>query len=96
MVPQPVKAVILLFPIDEEGEARRKEEDARIAREGQPKIDNTIFFIKQTVGCLLFKLVRVFCNFSICHLDFKRMWNYRSHPCSCQRKCHFLFLVYKD
>ncbi|KAF9552077.1 peptidase C12, ubiquitin carboxyl-terminal hydrolase 1 [Agrocybe pediades] len=50
IVPKPVKAVILLFPIDEDGEARRKAEDERIAREGQPKVDNTIFFIKQTIS----------------------------------------------
>jgi len=49
-VPIPVKAVVLLFPIDDEGEGRRKEEDERIAREGQSKIDHTIFWIKQTIS----------------------------------------------
>ncbi|KIM37413.1 hypothetical protein M413DRAFT_273999 [Hebeloma cylindrosporum] len=49
-VPKPVKAVVLLFPIDDEGEARRKEEDGRIAREGQPKIDPSIFWLKQTIS----------------------------------------------
>jgi len=50
MVPQPVKAVVLLFPIETEGEAKRKEEDERIAKEGQPKIDPTIFWVKQTIS----------------------------------------------
>jgi ubiquitin carboxyl-terminal hydrolase L3 len=49
-VPKPVKAVVLLFPIDEDGEARRKEEDERIGREGQPKIDPSIFWVKQTAS----------------------------------------------
>ncbi|KAH9475517.1 Ubiquitin carboxyl-terminal hydrolase 3 [Psilocybe cubensis] len=50
IVPRPVKAVVLLFPIDADGEARRAEEDSKIAREGQPKIDNTIFWVKQTIS----------------------------------------------
>jgi len=50
LVPRPVKAVVLLFPIEDEGEGRRKEEDDRIAREGQPKIDHTIFWVKQTIS----------------------------------------------
>jgi ubiquitin carboxyl-terminal hydrolase L3 len=50
MVPKPVKAVVLLFPIDDEGDARRKAEDEKIAREGQPGVDNTILWIKQTIG----------------------------------------------
>ena len=49
MVPQPVKAVVLLFPISKEYEEKRKAEDARIAKEGQHPIDNTIVWIKQTV-----------------------------------------------
>ncbi|PPQ95420.1 hypothetical protein CVT26_008441 [Gymnopilus dilepis] len=49
-VPQPVKAVVLLFPIDPEGEALRKAEDEKIAKEGQPGVDNTIFFVKQTIS----------------------------------------------
>ena len=51
MVPGPVKALVLLFPIDAEGEERRKREDARIATEGQPMLDKTIFWVKQTVSC---------------------------------------------
>ena len=52
MVPGPVKAVILLFPIDAEGEERRKRDDARIAKEGQPMLDSTIFWMEQTVEFL--------------------------------------------
>lgn len=51
MVPGPVKALVLLFPIEPEGEERRKREDLRIAKEGQPKLDKTIFWVKQTVSC---------------------------------------------
>ncbi|KII85743.1 hypothetical protein PLICRDRAFT_44131 [Plicaturopsis crispa FD-325 SS-3] len=50
MVARPVKAVILLFPITEDIERTRVEEDARIAAEGQPAIDPTVFWIKQTIG----------------------------------------------
>jgi len=49
MVPKPVKAVVLLFPIEAEGDKKRKLEDEGIAKEGQPKIDPTIFWVKQTV-----------------------------------------------
>ena len=51
MVPQPVKAVVLLFPISKEYEAKRKAEDERIAREGQHPVDPTLIWIKQTVRC---------------------------------------------
>ncbi|KAF8193749.1 peptidase C12 ubiquitin carboxyl-terminal hydrolase 1 [Pholiota molesta] len=50
LVPKPVKAVILLFPIDAQYETKRLEEDERIAKEGQPKLEDTIFFVKQTIG----------------------------------------------
>ncbi|KAJ6621320.1 peptidase C12 ubiquitin carboxyl-terminal hydrolase 1 [Mycena sp. CBHHK59/15] len=49
MVPQPVKAVVLLFPISEESEAKRKAEDAKIIQ-GQAKLDPTILWIKQTIS----------------------------------------------
>jgi len=44
-----VKAVILLFPIDELGESERKKEDERLAKDGQSQVDDTIFWVKQTV-----------------------------------------------
>ena len=50
MVPQPVKAVILLFPITEAIEARRKQEDEKVKTQGQHPIDPTVFYIKQTVS----------------------------------------------
>jgi ubiquitin carboxyl-terminal hydrolase L3 len=53
MVPQPVKAVVLLFPITEKYEELRKEEDAKIAKEGQHPVDPTILWIKQTVRSFL-------------------------------------------
>ncbi|OBZ66485.1 Ubiquitin carboxyl-terminal hydrolase isozyme L3 [Grifola frondosa] len=50
MVSQPVKAIILLFPISNESERRRKEEDAHITAEGQHAIDPTVFYVKQTIS----------------------------------------------
>jgi len=50
MVSQPVKAVVLLFPISTESEARRKQEDEEILSKGQPELDPTIFWIKQTIS----------------------------------------------
>jgi hypothetical protein len=41
-------AVILLFPVSESRERRRKEEDSNVAQ--QTPVDPTIFFIKQTVS----------------------------------------------
>ncbi|KAJ7245133.1 hypothetical protein B0H12DRAFT_1127928 [Mycena haematopus] len=50
MVPKPVKAVVLLFPISPESEARRKTEDEEIQSKGQPELDPTIVWIKQTIS----------------------------------------------
>lgn len=50
MVSQPVKAVVLLFPISSKSEARRKQEDEEILSKGQPELDPTIFWIKQTAS----------------------------------------------
>lgn len=50
MVPQPTKAVILLFPDTKAGRQRQAEEDARIAAEGgQPHLDPTLFYVRQKV-----------------------------------------------
>lgn len=49
VVPRPVRAVLLLFPIDEAGESLRKYQDELIAKEGQLKVDDTIFWVKQKV-----------------------------------------------
>ncbi|KAI0080157.1 peptidase C12, ubiquitin carboxyl-terminal hydrolase 1 [Panus rudis PR-1116 ss-1] len=50
MVPQPVKAVVLLFPITEVIEQKRIHEDTRIAERGQHPIDPNVIWIKQTIG----------------------------------------------
>jgi len=51
MVPQPVKAVILLFPLTEDSKKKR---DARYTQKlkevGEGHIDPTIIWIKQTIG----------------------------------------------
>jgi len=52
-VGRPVKAVLLLFPIEKAGEELRKLEDERITKDGQPKIDDTIFWVKQKVVFVL-------------------------------------------
>jgi ubiquitin carboxyl-terminal hydrolase L3 len=49
MVPQPVKAVLLVFPITQALDDENKEEDAQIAKEGLSLIDPSIIWIKQTV-----------------------------------------------
>jgi ubiquitin carboxyl-terminal hydrolase L3 len=43
--------VILLFPDVPEAKAHQKSEDERIAKDGQPHLDPTIFYVKQTVSC---------------------------------------------
>ncbi|RYY84695.1 hypothetical protein EON63_08690 [archaeon] len=49
MVPKPVLGVLLLFPISESSEAHRREEDARIQREGQ-MVSPKVYYMKQTIG----------------------------------------------
>ncbi|KAG1824606.1 cysteine proteinase [Suillus subaureus] len=49
MVPEGVKAVTLLFPCSGTIATKRKEEDERIAAQGQHSIDPTIFWMKQTI-----------------------------------------------
>ncbi|KAJ8597290.1 cysteine proteinase [Rhizopogon salebrosus TDB-379] len=50
MVSEDVKAVTLLFPCSGVIADKRKEEDEKIAAEGQPPIDPTIFWMKQTIS----------------------------------------------
>ncbi|KAI0080146.1 cysteine proteinase [Panus rudis PR-1116 ss-1] len=50
MVPQPVKAVVLLFPVTEVIERKRIDEDTHIAEHGQHPIDPDVIWIKQTIG----------------------------------------------
>ncbi|TFK51621.1 peptidase C12, ubiquitin carboxyl-terminal hydrolase 1 [Heliocybe sulcata] len=63
LVPQPVKAVILCFPITDEYERKRKEEDE--AMKGQEsQLDPTLVFIKQTIGnaCGTMALIHALAN----------------------------------
>ncbi|KDN49440.1 hypothetical protein RSAG8_02142, partial [Rhizoctonia solani AG-8 WAC10335] len=50
MVPSPSKAIVLLFPITEATEQKRREDDERLATEAQPDIDPTLIYIKQTIS----------------------------------------------
>jgi len=88
-VPKPVKAIVLLFPIDEDGEARRKEEDERIAREGQPKIDPSIFWVKQKASI---QSPHFMCHSegALHYLDFERVWDNWPHPFTgqCETNSH--------
>ncbi|KAF8070160.1 peptidase C12 ubiquitin carboxyl-terminal hydrolase 1 [Lyophyllum atratum] len=47
-IPRPVKAVIFVFPWNE-ARQRRDAEDGRLAQEGGPKIDENVFWMKQTI-----------------------------------------------
>lgn len=49
LVPQPVKALVLLFPIRGKLKELSEEEEAKIKEKGQVPIDPTVFWIKQTV-----------------------------------------------
>ncbi|KAJ2928411.1 hypothetical protein H1R20_g8676, partial [Candolleomyces eurysporus] len=64
IVTKPTKAVILLFPDVPEAKAHQKEEDARIARDGQPHLDPTVFYVKQTIGnaCGTIALIHALAN----------------------------------
>ncbi|KAI0272614.1 peptidase C12 ubiquitin carboxyl-terminal hydrolase 1 [Gloeopeniophorella convolvens] len=50
LIPRPVKAVILLFPIRGKLEELRQTEEAQIKEKGQVPIDPTVFWIKQTIS----------------------------------------------
>jgi ubiquitin carboxyl-terminal hydrolase L3 len=52
MVPTPVLAVLLLFPISEASEAHKNEEEARILATGDAaqKVAPSLWYTKQTVG----------------------------------------------
>jgi Ubiquitin carboxyl-terminal hydrolase, family 1 len=49
MIPKPVKAVVFLFPLSGSTETMRHAEDAVIESEGQPEVDPSVLYIKQTV-----------------------------------------------
>ncbi|KAJ3786523.1 peptidase C12, ubiquitin carboxyl-terminal hydrolase [Lentinula aff. detonsa] len=50
MVPKPVRAVLLLFPISKTLEAKRREEDEKIRSESIPSSFSSIIWIKQTIS----------------------------------------------
>lgn len=52
MVPAPVLAVLLLFPISEASEAHKEEEKAKIVATGDAtqKVSEKLYYMKQTVG----------------------------------------------
>ncbi|XP_064413786.1 ubiquitin carboxyl-terminal hydrolase isozyme L3 isoform X1 [Latimeria chalumnae] len=49
MVPRPVCAVLLLFPVTEKYEAFKLEEEAKIKSQGQ-EVSSTVYFMKQTIS----------------------------------------------
>lgn len=50
MVPQPVKALLLIYPITPDLEKRRKEDDEKLKQEGvSPSTDTSVLWIKQKV-----------------------------------------------
>jgi ubiquitin carboxyl-terminal hydrolase L3 len=49
MVPQPVHAVLLLFPITDTSEKARADEAVRIEREGQT-VSKDVYYTRQTIG----------------------------------------------
>ena len=63
MVPQPVRAVMLLFPISEASERRKQEQEAHVATHGQV-VSQRVFFMTQTVGnaCGTVGILHALCN----------------------------------
>jgi len=49
LVPQPTKAILLIFPINEQLETNRKAADEKIKTEGQEPIDPSLCYIEQTI-----------------------------------------------
>ncbi|XP_066562667.1 ubiquitin carboxyl-terminal hydrolase isozyme L3 isoform X2 [Amia ocellicauda] len=49
MVPRPVCAVLLLFPVTEKYESYRLQEEAKIKSQGQ-EVSSEVYFMKQTIG----------------------------------------------
>lgn len=54
LVPKPVEAVLLVFPITKEFDEMRKSDDVRLQKDGQPHLDPTLFYVKQTVRVCYF------------------------------------------
>ncbi|XP_056145713.1 ubiquitin carboxyl-terminal hydrolase isozyme L3 [Lampris incognitus] len=71
MVPKPVCAVLLLFPVTEKYELFRREEETKIKAEGQV-VSPSVYFMKQTIGnaCGTIGLIHAVGN-NQAHLEFK-------------------------
>lgn len=68
MVPQPVYAVLMLFPVSEASEKHRKEQEEEVAaleeKEGKSQDKDGVYFIKQVIGnaCGTIGLTHCVCN----------------------------------
>lgn len=71
LVPRPVCAVLLLFPITEKYETFRQEEEANIKAQGQ-EVSSDVYFMKQTIGnaCGTIGLIHAVAN-NQRHLEFE-------------------------
>ncbi|XP_056107820.1 ubiquitin carboxyl-terminal hydrolase isozyme L3 isoform X2 [Rhinichthys klamathensis goyatoka] len=71
LVPRPVCAVLLLFPITEKYETFRQEEEAKIKAQGQ-EVSSDVYFMKQTIGnaCGTIGLIHAVAN-NRRHLEFE-------------------------
>ncbi|XP_071779655.1 ubiquitin carboxyl-terminal hydrolase isozyme L3 isoform X2 [Centroberyx gerrardi] len=71
MVPRPVCAVLLLFPLTEKYEAFKLEEEEKIKAQGQD-VSPDVYFIKQTIGnaCGTIGLIHAVAN-NQAHLEFE-------------------------
>lgn len=71
MVPRPVSAVLLLFPVTEKYESFRLEEESKIKIQGQ-QVSPAVYFMKQTIGnaCGTIGLIHAVANNQE-HLEFE-------------------------
>ncbi|KAM4608471.1 ubiquitin carboxyl-terminal hydrolase isozyme L3 isoform 2-T2 [Polymixia lowei] len=71
MVPKPVCAVLLLFPVTEKYESFRQEEEVKIKAQGQ-EVSPDVYFMKQTIGnaCGTIGLIHAVSN-NKGHLEFE-------------------------
>lgn len=97
MVPQPVKAVIVLYPWPGQWQEAEVEEDERFKREGQTAIDPNVVWIKQTVtiAISLFDGTDLKCLLTWhTTLDWQRMRCNGGHPCFGKRRILVTFMKY--
>ncbi|XP_077472769.1 ubiquitin carboxyl-terminal hydrolase isozyme L3 isoform X2 [Stigmatopora argus] len=71
MVPRPVCAVLLLFPITEKYETFKQQEEERLKLQGQV-VSTDVYFMKQTIGnaCGTIGLIHAVAN-NLAHLEFE-------------------------